>query len=157
MNIDKKDLFFCFDEIHVVPGWEKFIRRLIDTEDMQICITGSSAEMLSKELATTLAGRAWTQEVFPFSFVEYLKFFKIEKNQNRTSKIESKIKFLANEYLLYGGFPEVVLESKELHTSLIQGYRKPPRKPRMLASGMNWRNNFKKHFTNSKHDSILYM
>src|SRR5579859_650993 len=71
--IHRKDLFFCFDEIHVVEGWEKFIRRLIDTETMDICVTGSSAGMLSKGLNTALGDRAWSQEIFPFSFSEFLE------------------------------------------------------------------------------------
>lgn len=121
-NIHNKDLFFCFDEIHVVPGWEKFIRRLIDTEKMQICVTGSSAEMLSKELGTTLGGRAWPQEVFPFSFSEFLRFHEIEPNMIMSQKTQAQVRHLATEYLLYGGFPEVVIGPKELHTTLIQGY-----------------------------------
>ena len=121
-NIRNKDLFFCFDEIHVIPGWEKFIRRLIDTEKMQICVTGSSAEMLSKELGTTLGGRAWPQEVFPFSFAEFLKFHGIEPNTTMSSKTQAQVRHLSTEYLLYGGFPEVVLGPKELHAPLIQGY-----------------------------------
>lgn len=121
-NINSKDLFFCFDEIHVIPGWEKFIRRLIDTEKMQICVTGSSAEMLSKELGTTLGGRAWTQEVFPFSFSEFLRYHGIEPHLTMSSKSQAIVRNLATEYLLYGGFPEVVLGPKELHATLIQGY-----------------------------------
>lgn len=121
-NIDNTDLFFCFDEIHIVPGWEKFIRRLIDNEKMQICVTGSSAEMLSKELATTLGGRAWPQEVFPFSFSEFILFHGIEQDKPLSSKTEAHIRHLASEYLLYGGFPEVMLSPKELHPTLIQGY-----------------------------------
>ena len=125
--IHSKDLFFCFDEIHVVPGWEKFIRRLIDTESVQICVTGSSSEMLSKELGTTLGGRSWPQEVFPYSFIEFLEFKGIDNSKAKLlgtagSKVASQIRYFANEYLLYGGFPEAVLEPKWLHASLIQGY-----------------------------------
>ena len=43
------------------------------TEKCQICVTGSSAKMLSKELATVLGGRALPQEVFPYSFSKFLK------------------------------------------------------------------------------------
>jgi hypothetical protein len=121
-NINNPNLFFCFDEIQVVPGWEKFIRRLIDTEKMQICVTGSSAKMLSRELGTTLGGRAWPQEVFPFSFLEFLKIHKIEPDIAMSSKTQAHVRHLATEYLLYGGFPEVVLSAKELHVALIQGY-----------------------------------
>lgn len=119
--IHRKDLFFCFDEIHIVPGWEKFIRRLIDTEKMQICVTGSSAEMLSKELGTTLGGRAWQQEVFPFSFSEFLEVKGVEKTKNGFKEL-SQMRHLASEYLFYGGFPEAVIDPKELHVALIQGY-----------------------------------
>ena len=120
--INNKELFFCFDEIHVVPGWEKFIRRLIDTEAMQICVTGSSAGMLSKELGTTLGGRAWPQEVFPYSFSEFLELKGVPSSTTMSSKTQAQVRHLASEYLLYGGFPEAVAEAKELHTALIQGY-----------------------------------
>jgi predicted AAA+ superfamily ATPase len=121
-HINSKDLFFCFDEIHIVKGWEKFIRRLIDTEQMQICVTGSSAEMLSRELGTTLGGRAWMQEVFPYSFKEFLSFKGVDLSTLRSSKAESLMRSLALEYLTYGGFPEVVASPRELHVPLIQGY-----------------------------------
>jgi uncharacterized protein len=121
-NINHPNLFFCFDEIQGIVGWEKFIRRLLDTETMQLCITGSSAAMLSKELGTALGGRAWTQEIFPFSFSEFLSFHNLSFDSHATSKTQSLIKHLAGEYLLYGGFPEVVLGPKELHAPLIQGY-----------------------------------
>jgi len=120
--VHSKDLFFCFDEIHVVLGWEKFIRRLIDTEQMQICVTGSSAEMLSKELGTALGGRAWPQEVFPYSFAEFLSLKKIDASGPKSAKSESLIRHYANEYLIYGGFPEAVASPKELHAPMIQGY-----------------------------------
>jgi len=120
--MNSKDLFFCFDEIHVIPGWEKFIRRLIDTETMQICVTGSSAGMLSKELGTTLGGRAWPQEVFPYSFFEFLGLKGIDPSKAMSPKTQAQVRHLASEYLLYGGFPEAVAEPRELHTALIQGY-----------------------------------
>lgn len=120
--INNRDLFFCFDEIHVIPGWEKFIRRLIDTDVMQICVTGSSAEMLSKELGTTLGGRAWPQEVFPYSFSEFLELKAIDLSKDLSVKLQAQVRYLADQYLVYGGFPEVVGEPAELHASLIQGY-----------------------------------
>ncbi|HEX4839365.1 MAG TPA: ATP-binding protein [Rhabdochlamydiaceae bacterium] len=120
--IDSKDLFFCFDEIHVIEGWEKFIRRLVDTERMEICVTGSSAEMLSKELGTTLGGRAWLQEIFPYSFLEFITLKGLDPTLPKSPKTESLMRNLASEHLTYGGFPEVVASPRELHTSLIQGY-----------------------------------
>jgi len=48
---------FFFDEIQNVPNWERFIRRLLDTESVSVVVTGSSAKLLSAEIATGLRGR----------------------------------------------------------------------------------------------------
>lgn len=120
--IHSKDLLFFFDEIHVIVGWEKFIRRLLDREQMQVFITGSSAKMLSSEIATTLRGRAWTQEVFPFSFSEFTFLKGMKDDVALTPKNCSHLRSLAKEYLTFGGFPESLIIPKELHSALLQGY-----------------------------------
>jgi predicted AAA+ superfamily ATPase len=121
-RIGDENVYFYVDEIHVVNGWEKFIRRLIDQEKMQIFVTGSSAKMLSKELATTLRGRAISREVFPFSYEEYLAYHGINKQIPITSKNGSILRNHANRYLQYGGFPETLNLSPELHRTVIQEY-----------------------------------
>ena len=63
---------WCFDEIQVVPGWERFVRRLLDAGGNEVLVTGSSAALLSREIATALRGRAWEVPLFPFSFAEAL-------------------------------------------------------------------------------------
>jgi len=64
---------YCFfDEIQVAPGWEPFIDRLMRTEKCEVYLTGSSAQMLGKEIATQMRGRAISWELFPFSFREFL-------------------------------------------------------------------------------------
>ncbi len=78
--------------------------------------------MLSKELGTTLGGRAWSQEVFPYSFEEFVTLKGVNTALPSSSKTESLIRNLAQQYLTYGGFPEVVASPRELHTPLIQGY-----------------------------------
>jgi predicted AAA+ superfamily ATPase len=50
---------WCFDEIQVVAGWERFVRRLLDTEKVEVFLSGSSAARLSREIATAMRGRAW--------------------------------------------------------------------------------------------------
>jgi predicted AAA+ superfamily ATPase len=47
---------FYFDEIQNIDGWEKFVRRLADT-NYRVLITGSNAKMLSKEVSSVLGGR----------------------------------------------------------------------------------------------------
>lgn len=122
-TLSKEDkLCFFFDEIHIVSGWEKFVRRLIDQERMQVYITGSSAKMLSKEISTTLRGRAWTQEVFPFSFREFVSFKGFDLESKFTPKTNSLLRNLAEHYLYFGGFPETLFVDNELHSTLLQNY-----------------------------------
>jgi predicted AAA+ superfamily ATPase len=84
-----------FDEIQVVTGWEIFIRQLLDYE-VKVCITGSNASLLSRELGTKLTGRHLTRELFPFSFGEYCSMKEQDPNSHES----------ALSYLKEGGFPE---------------------------------------------------
>jgi len=85
---------YCFDEIHQVKDWEKYIRHLTDRQVPNI-ITGSNATMMSSDLGTLLTGRYLPFELFPFSFEEYAEF-----KQEKPS-IE-----LVKSYMDDGGFPE---------------------------------------------------
>ena len=69
----RETVTWCFDEIQVVPGWERFVRRLLDAERVEIFLSGSSAALLSREIATAMRGRAWEVAIFPFSFEEALR------------------------------------------------------------------------------------
>ncbi len=64
--------YFFFEEVQNISGREAWLRRLVDTEPVQIAITGSSAKLLSREIATALRGRSLSTEMFPFSFRESL-------------------------------------------------------------------------------------
>jgi predicted AAA+ superfamily ATPase len=77
--------YYFFDEIQNVPQWELFIRKLHD-QGKTICITGSNASLLSKELGTRLTGRNITKELFPFDYVEYCRFYSWENNSESVSK-----------------------------------------------------------------------
>jgi len=65
-------VLWCFDEIQVVPGWERFVRRILDTEKVVVLLSGSSAALLSREVATSMRGRAWEVVLHPFSLTETL-------------------------------------------------------------------------------------
>lgn len=105
---DHKPLFFL-DEVQLVNGWEKFARRLADRK-YQVYITGSNAKMLSSEIATTLGGRYLVQEVFPYSFSEYLMVHDIDIMQpNVEFKYRKQIIRLADEYFYKGGLPETAM------------------------------------------------
>lgn len=123
--VDSEELHFFFDEIHEVPGWEKFIRKLLDTEKMKIYLSGSSAKLLSKEIATSLRGRTITREIFPYNFSEYLIHRKIslpESVEHLNFKEKAIITSHSQEFLKWGGFPETIETAPSLHRELLQGY-----------------------------------
>ncbi len=70
---ERERVTFFFDEIQLVEGWERFARRLIDTELADLFLTGSSARLLSREVATSMRGRALEVLIHPFSFGEALR------------------------------------------------------------------------------------
>jgi uncharacterized protein len=90
---------YFFDEIQNIEKWEKFIRFLVDKKN-KVMITGSNASLLSRELGTRLTGRHISSELFPFSYLEFLKFF----NQKPSEKTYS-------DYLYKGGFPEYLKDN----------------------------------------------
>lgn len=117
-----KQVYFFFDEIHEANHWEKFIRRLLDTEEMQIYLTGSSAKLLSKEIATSLRGRTLVREVFPFSFEEFLEHKNITHSKLLSSTQKALIFHELQNYIQFGGFPETINTNPLLHRELLQGY-----------------------------------
>jgi uncharacterized protein len=114
----KKYLFF--DEVQNAPGWESYIRRLHDTEDAHIFLTGSSSHLLSRELATGLRGRSISFEVFPLSFAEYLDFKQLHEPYSRNS--DSRMSAALENYLDTGGLPEVVLADPVLRPRILKEY-----------------------------------
>jgi hypothetical protein len=100
---------WCFDEIQVVPGWERFVRRLLDGGGNDVIVTGSSAALLSREIATALRGRAWEVPLFPFSFTEALRHSGQPIPQDPaflTSSERARIERALADWLTVGGFPE---------------------------------------------------
>ena len=99
---------FFLDEVQQVTGWEKFVRRLAD-QKYRVYVTGSNAKMLSNEIATTLGGRFVIQEVFPYSFLEYLKLRGIEPDEFWYHKRRTEIVRQFEPYFIFGGLPELEL------------------------------------------------
>jgi predicted AAA+ superfamily ATPase len=106
---DRGQAVFFLDEIQVVPQWERFARRLLDSERVELFLSGSSAKLLSREVATSMRGRALAARVFPFSFREYLRHHGREPGRlaERLLKAErSGVEKELRGYLAVGGFPE---------------------------------------------------
>lgn len=98
--------FVFLDEIQNIEGWEKFARRLADNK-YSVYITGSNAKMLSKEMATVLGGRFLVQNVFPFSFEEYLSLNEIKTDSVSMIRDKNKIVREFENYFYNGGLPEL--------------------------------------------------
>jgi len=116
-----EQVWFFLDEVQEVPNWEKFVRRLSDTENCRIYLTGSSSKLLSRELATALRGRTLPFEVFPLSFSEFLYFNKTEINAE-TSHGQATALHWFDRWLRQGGFPELVFLPENLHRQTVNEY-----------------------------------
>ena len=107
---DTKEIYYFFDEIQIIDGWEHFVRRLAD-QKKHVNVTGSNAKMLSSEMERALGGRYIPKMIMPFSFDEVLDYKKIAHDETSlltTSKV-AKIRRACDEFLLNGGLPEVQL------------------------------------------------
>jgi predicted AAA+ superfamily ATPase len=114
---------YCFfDEIQVVPGWEPFVDRLMRMEKCEVYMTGSSAQMLSREIATQMRGRALSWEMFPFSFREFLDYKGIESDGPLSTKKRLTVQKAFEEYWETGGFPEVAGLDRMLRIKTHQEY-----------------------------------
>ena len=101
---------FLLDEIQLVAGWETFARRILDSETIELFVSGSSAKLLSREIASSMRGRAMEAVVTPFSFREMLRHHAAlpAKSSLRLTKAErSALRQMLQRYLTYGGFPEL--------------------------------------------------
>jgi len=122
---DRHQATFFLDEIQVVRGWEMFARRLLDTEKVDLFLSGSSARLLSREVATSMRGRAMEVLVHPFSFREALR----HGGQEPADAVEDLPKAARSElernlsgYLAGGGFPEAQGVPVRDRVDLLRGY-----------------------------------
>jgi len=121
----QQTVYWYLDEIQLVAGWERFVRRVLDTERVEIVVSGSSARMLSREIHTSLRGRSVETVIRPFSFREFLRHRGEEPQKSSkhfTATERSLIEKRFREYLLEGGFPEVQGLAADLRVELLQGY-----------------------------------
>lgn len=123
LHPQKRDemVYLFFDEIQHVENWELFLRRIYDSLNVHIFITGSSSRLLSAEIATSLRGRTITYEIFPFSFGEYLSYRKIDANLY-SSKSLSYIANAFGDYIHHGGFAETINVLPDIRSKILRDY-----------------------------------
>jgi predicted AAA+ superfamily ATPase len=116
--------YLFLDEVQRIEGWDMFVRRVLDTEQLSVYVTGSSSKLLSTDIATSLRGRSLTTEIFPFSFREFLRFHQAEPgNPHRFgSATRAVLQHQIGVYLTIGGFPEVQGLDAELRRQVLRNY-----------------------------------
>ncbi len=107
----KEPNYLFFDEVQNLKEWERLVYTLYEKKRYRIVITGSSSKLLSREIATSLRGRALTSTVFPLSFAEVLKAKNISLSMPLPSEKTSGIKYELSNYLINGGFPDIVFDN----------------------------------------------
>ncbi len=117
-----KDVYMFFDEIQLIEGWELFVLRVYKSYCKHIFVTGSTAKMLSEEMASALRGWPDEYKEYPLSFEEYLLFKGIKANKFSEAG-KAKLAAMFRDYCKEGGFPEVVLEKNSMEkVKILQAY-----------------------------------
>jgi len=109
----RNKIYLFFDEVQNVDGWELFVRRVLDSENVQVFLTGSSSKLLASEIATSMRGRAIPYLILPFSFQEFLSAKEMDVEKYLSSEKKAWIMKYLNEFINWGGFPEIVLDYDE--------------------------------------------
>jgi len=119
----RERVHWFLDEIQLVAGWERFVRRALGTEVISITVSGSSARMFSRQIHTSLRGRALATTIRPFSFQEFLRHRNEEPSSEpgrwkaaERSLVEKRFR----EFLVEGGLPEVQGLTAPVRIELLQ-------------------------------------
>lgn len=118
-----EEVYCFFDEIQEAENWEPFVERIMRTEKCSVFISGSSAKMLSREVATQMRGRSLAWELFPFSFREFADYMQVDYHK-LSSRNRLLLKKCFTEYFQKGGFPEVRNLPDRLRIKIHQEYYK---------------------------------
>jgi len=113
------------DEVQTVPGWEGLVRRQMDRGGVELFVSGSSAKLLSREVATSLRGRAMEVLVHPFSFREALRHAGAEPQEpilRQRPADRAALDQQLRRYLAEGGFPEAQGATPRDRAALLGGY-----------------------------------
>lgn len=122
-----KGKIYCFlDEVQFFQKWEVFVKAHFESNQIKFVITGSNSALLVSELMTLLSGRALSLDIYPLSFEEIVQFHKIDcTDRIKVTKARHELQKLYQEYLQYGGFPEIIsLKNRNLSYNLLNAYAK---------------------------------
>jgi predicted AAA+ superfamily ATPase len=117
----KEVVYFVFDEIHRVDGWEDYILYLLENPLHRILLTGSTSKLLKGGIASALRGKNFPVELFPFSFREFIRHYGAAED-TVSSQGQAGLRGMLQKYLQQGGFPGLLDLGEHLHIELLQSY-----------------------------------
>ena len=118
-----RTLWFVFDEIHTVPGWEHFVLRLQKKPNWHVLVTGSTSDLEEDKVARQLRGKTFTNRLYPLSFKEFLRFNGCDCQVDRMSSGDrAVVTGLLGGYLEKGGYPALAAMEPGLCRPLLQNY-----------------------------------
>ena len=118
-------LSLYLDEIQIVDGWESLVHRLVEAKNVEVIVSGSSAKLLSREVATAVRGRLLEVLVHPFSFREVLRHANaepVEPWHGLGPAERADLDAGLRDYLKTGGFPEAQGTELRDRARLLTGY-----------------------------------
>lgn len=129
-----KKVLIAIDEIQLLRNLPSVIKYLYDHYDIKFIVTGSSAYYMKNQFSESLAGRKKIFELFPLDFGELLAFkdvnaipLNFDQAATYVPSEYERLRVLYDEYINFGGFPEVVLaksedEKKDLVKDILSSY-----------------------------------
>jgi predicted AAA+ superfamily ATPase len=117
----QEEVFFVFDEIHRVEGWEDYVLHLLDEPTHRVLITGSTSRLLRGDIAASLRGKNMPVVLYPFSFREFLLHYGVAADA-LTSRGQGHLRKMLRRYLQQGGFPGLLDAEERGHLDILQTY-----------------------------------
>ena len=93
--------YLLLDEVQLVDHFEDVLNGFLRKKNVDVYVTGSNAKFLSKDIITEFRGRGFEVKMYPLSFSEYMSVYHGSKQAG------------LNEYMLYGGLPQVLFCTTE--------------------------------------------
>lgn len=126
-------MYVAIDELQLMPKAPSVVKYLYDHYDIKFILTGSSSYYLKNLFSESLAGRKKVFELYPLDFGEFLTFQGISwlgddfVNKKFSSAEYARAKLSYEEYIEYGGFPEVALtknvqDKRDILSDIVSSY-----------------------------------
>lgn len=104
--VDSDIYYILLDEVQMLDDFVDVLNGFLKKQNVDIYVTGSNAKFLSKDVITEFRGRGFEIRVYPLSFSEYM------------SEYQGSLQSGINEYMLYGGLPQILSYKTDEHKTL---------------------------------------